>query len=125
MSKKMQVNTESNFFDKLLWLIVAVLLLSGVIANYRFSQLTLTIRLIGWIVLACIVILIALQTVAGKQFWKFFKDSKNEMRRVVWPTRQQTFHQTLLVTGIVIVFAVLMWSFDSIIQWALHFVIGS
>lgn len=125
MNKKVQVNTESKFFDKVLWAVVIVLLIGGVAANYHFAQLILTIRLIGWVVLACVIILIALQTIAGKQFWKFFKDSKNEMRRVVWPTRQQTFHQTLLVTGIVIVFAVLMWGFDSIIQWALHFVVGS
>ena len=125
MNKKIQIKNESNFFDKVLWLIVVAMIIGGIFANYYYAQLALTIRLVGWVVLACAVILLALQTVAGKRFWKFFKDSKNEMRRVVWPTRQQTFHQTLMVVGIVIIFAVVMWGLDSIIQWAFHFVIGS
>lgn len=124
MNKNVAIVPESNRFDKVLWVIVAVLLISGIVANDFYSQINLTIRLVGWVLLTCALIFIALQTIQGKRFWKFFKDSKNEMRRVVWPTRQQTFHQTWMVIGIVIVFSMVMWGLDSIIQWALHFVIG-
>jgi len=44
----------------------------------------------------------------------YFKESRLEMRRVSWPTKQKTFHLTLIVIGISLIFAVYLGALDFI-----------
>ena len=46
------------------------------------------------------------------------------MRKVVWPTRHETFQTTLIVIGIVIVFAIIMWGVDVFLIWAVGLLTG-
>lgn len=47
-----------------------------------------------------------------KQLIQFFKDARLEMRKVVWPTRQETLQATLMVLVAVVVMAILLWLID-------------
>ena len=113
-----------NWLDFIKWGFVVLLLVSGFVANYYFSQEPLPLRIVGWVVLVCILLAIAFQTVKGRLAWKFFKDARNEMRKVVWPTRHETFQTTLIVIGIVIVFAIIMWGVDVFLIWAVGLLTG-
>ena len=47
---------------------------------------------------------------------QWFVDLKSELKKVVWPTKQQTANNTLVVVVVTIVFAVILWGFDSVAQ---------
>lgn len=114
----------SSKFDVFKWVVAVLLCVSGFIANYYFIAIPWPIRTVGWLILVCIVVAIVLQTALGKRGWRFFKDARNEMRKVVWPSRQQTFQVTLLIIVIIIAFALIMWGVDSVLLWAVSWLTG-
>jgi preprotein translocase subunit SecE len=56
---------------------------------------------------------VALQTAVGRGLWRFGGDARTELRKVVWPTRQETIQTTLVVMVVVLVMALFMWAVDS------------
>lgn len=106
---------EKNKLDVFLWTSTIILVVLGIVADRYYSDIVLSLRLTGWIILSCIIVFLLLKTEKGKQFWRFAKEAKMEMRKVVWPTRQETTRTTLLVAGLVLIAALLMWGIDSIL----------
>ncbi len=104
--------------DLLKWLVIAGLIAAGIWANFHFSAIAWPLRLIGWILLVCVLIAITLQTLKGQMAWSFAKAARHELRKVVWPTRQETVQMTMLVVALVIVMAMFMWGIDSVLLWA-------
>lgn len=51
---------------------------------------------------------------------KWFSDLKSELKKVVWPTKQQTANNTLVALVVMAVFAVILWGFDSVAQAAVR-----
>lgn len=50
---------------------------------------------------------------------KFFRDTKSEMKKVVWPTKQQTINNTLIVAVVVLIAAILIGIFDMVFGFGL------
>ena len=48
----------------------------------------------------------------------FFKDMKSELKKVVWPTKDQLIKNTVMVIGLVLVFSVIVLGFDMILEFA-------
>lgn len=111
-------------FDIALWVVVVVLCGVGIWANQHFNYIDLSWRLIGWLVLLIVMVVIALQTHQGKALLEFTKESRNELRRVVWPTRQETVQTTLLVLGLVILLGLIIWGIDSILLHVVGWLVG-
>jgi len=78
------------------------------------------------VILACIVAALGLlyATHQGKGFVRLLKDSRIELRRVVWPTKQETMTTSWHVLVVVLVASVLLWCFDYILGWAIKLIIG-
>ena len=81
-------------------------------------------RSIALLVLAGIAGFIALQTAKGAAFFTLFKEAKSEIRKVVWPTRQETIQTTLIVTAVVLIVGLFLWGLDSLLSWGVSGVIG-
>lgn len=111
-------------FDVIKWLVVVLLIAAGVWANYYYSQLDWALRLAGWIVLICVVVAIILQTAVGEKTWVFAKDAQRELRKVVWPTRQETIQTTMVIIGMVVLMALILWGIDSILLWIISWLTG-
>ena len=111
-------------FDMVKWIAVAVLLAVGIVANSYFSSYSMAIRLVAWLLLVGIVILIAFQTHKGRRIWGFIQDAQVELRKVVWPTRQETVQTTLIVIVMVTVTALFLWLVDSGLLWLVGLVTG-
>ena len=111
-------------FDSIKWLLVAVLVAVGVYGNSYFADESLLYRVLGLLVLAAVAGLIALQTAQGVSFWDLTKGSRTEIRKVVWPTRQETVQTTFIVVGFVILVALILWGLDSLLGWLVSLVIG-
>lgn len=104
-----------NKADVILWSIIGILMAAGIVADRYFNNIPGVIKLAAWIILASVLVAMGMRTEKGKRFWQFVKEARNEMRKVVWPSRQETTKTTLLVSGMVLVAALLLWCIDSIL----------
>jgi len=72
-------------------------------------------RALAVLALAVVAGFVALQTEQGRAFNQLRKDSFVEMRKVVWPTRQETLQTTLVIAVVVIIISLLLFTFDSVL----------
>ena len=91
------------------------ILVGGIAAFYLLTDYPLAVRWV--IVLASLAagFLVALQSVQGRTFWQFVQGSRVELRKVVWPTRQESLQTTLVVFVAILVMAVFFWILDWIL----------
>jgi len=115
---------KKNPLDTLKWLTVLALIASGVVGNQYFSAESILYRVMGLLALAALALLVALQTAKGRQFFALLKAARGEIRKVVWPTRQETTQTTLIVVAVVLVVALLLWGLDSLLGWLVSFIVG-
>jgi len=92
-------------------LAVAVLL-SGLVAYYVYDQWATVLRVGAVLVALAAAILIVYQTGRGKQIWRFIQGSQVEVRKVIWPTRQETLQTTLTVLVFVFILGIFFWLLD-------------
>ncbi|TBV09129.1 preprotein translocase subunit SecE [Phytopseudomonas dryadis] len=111
-------------FDLLKWLVVALLVVAGVVGNQYFSNEPILYRVVALLVLAVVAAGIALQTTKGQAFFGLAKEARVEIRKVVWPTRQETTQTTLIVVAVVLVMALLLWGLDSLLGWLVSFIVS-
>lgn len=97
-----------------------VLILVGVVAFYQFSDLLLLYRVLGLVAIVSLAVGICFTTAKGRAVWHFMGESKQEMRRVVWPTRDETVRTTLLVFVMVFVVGLILWLLDMFLFWAIQ-----
>ena len=122
MSEKTE--NPSNSMDMLKWLIVFALLAGGIAANYVYGEVSILYRAIGAVVGVAVAGFIAATTVKGDTFLTFAKESRLEVRKVVWPTRQELNQTTLIVLAATAVAALLLWGIDGILVWLVSLVTG-
>lgn len=94
------------------WAVVFLLIVMGALGYHQFSDQPLLVRSLGIFTIAALAIFVAFQTSKGKQLWQFGLASKAELRKVVWPTRQETMQTTLLVIAVVVVVGLILWGID-------------
>ena len=63
-------------------------------------------------------------TEAGRRFYGFSQDAVVEARKVVWPTRKETLQMTGVVLVFVIVMAFFLWMVDGVLSWIVHYLMG-
>ena len=123
----MNASTESQpsgSLDSLKWIIV-ILILSGVVfANYFYGEESVLYRAIGAVVAIAIAGVIAMQTVKGQNAVAFAKESRTEIRKVVWPTRQEAIQTTGIVLFATFIMSLVMWGLDSTLFWIVGFITG-
>ena len=120
----MSVEQNTGRFDTLKWLVVAALVAAGVVGNSYFADQSLLYRVLGLLALAAVAGLIALQTAKGAAFWDLVKGSRTEIRKVVWPTRQETVQTTMIVVVFVLLVALVLWGLDGFLGWLVSLAIG-
>ncbi|UAA38292.1 preprotein translocase subunit SecE [Paraneptunicella aestuarii] len=111
-------------FDMFKWLLVIVLLTAAVGGNYYFDQASVLIRAVGVVVAVIVALLIASKTGKGTQFVNFASEARIEVRKVVWPTRQETTQTTMIVMVATFVMALLLWGLDGIAVRVVSFITG-
>jgi len=68
--------------------------------------------------------LIAMQTLKGRTAVAFAKESRTEVRKVVWPTRQEAIQTTGIVLVVTLLMSLLLWGLDSVLFWAVGLITG-
>jgi preprotein translocase subunit SecE len=114
----------TNYLDVLKWLVVVAVILGGAYANSYYAAVVLIYRVLAGIVVVGIAVAIAMQTEQGRSAWALGKEARVEVRKVVWPTREETTQTTLIVVVIVFIVGLLLWGLDSGLSWGVQSTIG-
>jgi preprotein translocase subunit SecE len=64
-------------------------------------------------------------TEAGRTFFAFARESWEEAKRVVWPTRKETLQTTGVVFAFVFVMAIFLWAVDAGLLWITQKLLGT
>jgi preprotein translocase subunit SecE len=95
-------------------LIAAIaLLLGGLVAFYVLKSRPEVWA--SWVALAAgllLGVLVFVFSPMGRKFWQFVLEARVELRKVFWPSRQETFTTTLVVLGFVLIASVFFWVLD-------------
>lgn len=119
-----QVSEKAGAFDVAKWLVIILLVSAGVIGNYQFSDESLLYRVLALVALGGLAFAIAVTTAKGRVYLGLFRDARSEIRRVVWPTRQELLQTTAIVVVFVLIVALLLWGLDSLVSWIVSDLIG-
>ena len=107
------------------YLILSIgVLITGMILFYYYSDVRLFYRVVGMISVVIFSAFIAYQSDFGKLVYSYVTDSKVELKKVSWPTKQETTQTTLGVIFVVIVVGILLWLFDMLLGWAIGTLYG-
>ena len=116
-------NIENKSSKSYLLLSIGVLI-TGMILFYYYSDVRLFYRVVGMISVVIFSAFIAYQSDFGKLVYSYVTDSKVELKKVTWPTKQETTQTTLGVIFVVIVVGILLWLFDMLLGWAIGTLYG-
>jgi preprotein translocase subunit SecE len=100
------------------------LVLAAVVAFHYFADHSQLLRVLGLLAAAAGAVAIAATTELGATVWEFSKDARMELRKVVWPTRQETLQTSLAVILMVVVMGVLLWLLDILLLWIVRLLTG-
>jgi preprotein translocase subunit SecE len=116
-------NIETKSSKSYLLLSIGVLI-TGMILFYYYSDVRLFYRVVGMISVVIFSAFIAYQSDFGKLVYSYVTDSKVELKKVTWPTKQETTQTTLGVIFVVIIVGILLWLFDMLLGWAIGTLYG-
>ncbi|MDT9587029.1 MAG: preprotein translocase subunit SecE [Candidatus Arsenophonus melophagi] len=124
MSLNSDAQENGRNFDAVKWLLAVILLVIAIVGNHYFRQYNLALRIIVVIVVVTIAGGIALWTKKGKAALAFARDARIEIRKVIWPTRQETLQTTFIVMAVTVVMALILWGLDGILVHFISFITG-
>lgn len=104
-------------FDGIKWALVVALIALIVVGNSYFSEVSILYRVLAIVGISILALLIAWQTNRGVAFMDMAKKARIEIRKVVWPNRQETTQTTLLVLAAVFIVAFALWLIDLGLGW--------
>lgn len=118
------VEQQTSAFDFIKWVIVAVLVVVGVYGNHHFSDQPILYRVLGLLILGAVAAVVAFNTAPGRNFWILLKESRVEIRKVIWPTKQETMYTTGIVLLVVFFAGLLMFMLDFVLNWIVSSILG-
>jgi preprotein translocase subunit SecE len=119
-----KVDTESSRLDSLKLGVAVLMVAGGIYAFYHFEEQHLVLRVLGLLAVAAIAVFIAAQSTLGRNVLGFISGAQSEVRRVVWPTRQETVQTTLAVVLMVFLVGIFLWLLDMLLLWAIQLLTG-
>jgi len=125
------VEPESPVMDIIKKIFSALIVIAAVSAFYYFSvdhdsikEIRLLFRVLGLVAVIVAVVALMSTTNTGKFVLSFIIESKQEVRKVIWPTRDETMRTTLLVFAMVFIVGLLLWVLDMFLFWGVRLLTG-
>ena len=123
----MNASTEdqpSSSLDGLKWGIIFLLLAAAVGGNYFYAEESPLIRAVAVVVIIALAGIFAMSTAKGRNAVAFAKESRTEVRKVVWPTRQEAIQTTGIVLVVTLAMSFLLWGLDSVLFYLVSLITG-
>jgi preprotein translocase subunit SecE len=108
--------------DNLKILAAVLLVAAGVAGFYLLSELPTVFGVLSVILSFMAAAGVVWFTDLGKRFYGFAQESVVEARKVVWPTRKETMQMTGIVVIFVIIMALFLWLVDGSLTWLVKFI---
>lgn len=111
--------------DTLKLLIAAGALVGGLYAYYYYeADLAQAIRVLMVLAGTVAGISIAMISSQGRRLWHFIQGSRVEIRKVIWPTKQETTQTAIAVFVFTLVMMLFFWVLDSGLLWLTQTLVG-
>ena len=114
----------SNKMDTFKLVMAIAILLAGIAGFYYYAEQSLLYRVLGLVGLVIVAAGIAFTTSTGHAILSFGREARTEVRKVVWPTRQETVQTTLMVVVAVIILGIFLWLIDMMLLNAVQMLTG-
>ena len=112
-----KVETEPTMVDTAKLAAAVAIALVGFVAYYYFDSASVALRSLGVLVAVGIGVFVALQSAQGQTLWRFVQAARAELRRVVWPTREETIQTTIAVLVFALIGGTFFWLLDVLLLW--------
>jgi preprotein translocase subunit SecE len=119
-----QAEPSASAFDTAKLVLAVGVIIAGIVGFYYFSAHALLYRVLGMLGVAGVAIALIYNTAMGGTIWEFLKESRMEVRKVIWPTRQETVQATLVVVALVFLVGLILWLLDMFLFWGISFMTG-
>jgi preprotein translocase subunit SecE len=119
-----KVDSKPSMMDTALLLASVAILVGSIFAYYYYADQSILLRSLGVLVAFVLAVWIALQSAQGKTLWGFIQGSRVELRKVVWPTREETLQTTLIVLVFAAIMGTFFWLLDLFLLWFTRFITG-
>ena len=111
--------------DIVKFVIAGLLLVAGVFAFYWYQGEWATWMRVAAVIAGLVLGAVAFMTSSkGPELREFFSETRFELRKVVWPTRQETLQTTLVVIVMVLILSIVLWLFDMVLVTILQALTG-
>jgi preprotein translocase subunit SecE len=114
----------SNKLDTFKLLIAVAVLIAGIAGFYYYAEESLLYRVLGLLVLVSVAIGVIYTTRIGQSIVSFGREARAEVRKVVWPTGQETIQTTIMVVVAVILLGIFLWLVDMVLLKAVQLLTG-
>ena len=122
--KVMSAEKGSNILNQVKWLVVLALFALAVVGNSYYSEVAFLYRVLGVVGVILLALVVMASTTFGKSSLKLMSESRNELRRVVWPTRVETTQTFLVVFVSIVLLCLFFWGLESLLSWLTKLVLG-
>ncbi len=99
-------------------------LLGGMLAYYWFDDQPTVVRVLAVLAGFAAAAVLTVWSTPGRELWEYVQGSRVELRKMVWPTRQETMRTTLVVFVFVLMMGVFFWIVDMGLAWGARQVTG-
>jgi len=114
----------SNKLDTFKLLLAIVILIAGIVGFYYYEAESQLYRVLGVVFAAGVAVAISSTTALGQNLISFGREARMEVRKVVWPTRQETVQTTFMVLVAVIIIGIFLWLIDMLLAQAIQMITG-
>jgi preprotein translocase subunit SecE len=117
MNEQVQDQSSNSALDTIKLVLAVALLIAGIVAYYFYGDNAGWQRwsmMLGGLVLGVVVFF---TSDTGRRFWTFVLESRIELRKVVWPERQETLRMTMVVIAFVSVAGLFFWLLDVLLAY--------
>jgi preprotein translocase subunit SecE len=114
----------SNKLDTFKLLLAITVLIAGIVGFYYYEAESQLYRVLGVVFMTGVAIAISSTTNLGQNLIGFAREARMEVRKVVWPTRQETVQTTFMVIVAVIIIGIFLWLIDMLLAEAIQMITG-
>jgi len=117
--------SESGVLDIIKLSLSAAALIGGLYAYYYYEpQIAQALRVLMVLAGTAAGIGIAMTSTQGQRLWHFIQGSRVEIRKVVWPTKQETTQTAIAVFVFTLILSLFFWALDSGLLWLTRSLVG-
>jgi len=124
MANNSETQARPALVDTALLAAACLVLLASIVAYYYFEGVTLVLRVMGILAGVGVGAALLYQARQGQVIWQFILGSRVEIRKVIWPTRQETLQTTITVFIFLLLLGLFFWSLDFVLLMITRAVTG-